>query len=179
MIDIEDIKLYTLEEVAPVLGVTKQTLFNYIRAGKLPAKKIGRVWKVTGEMLKQFIEEADSTPRKYNRKNATQKTEYVVMDGDLSPEEREAVIESFKDFQSWDKSLMPAQRDYLCNAGYYNNAIKGYMIAAAKFAKRLDPDNEADRVELTDGQIRTLLQAMRWTLDEKTKEEAEKIYNDF
>lgn len=99
MIDIEDIKLYTLDEVAPVLGVTKQTLFNYIRAGKLPAKKIGRVWKVTGEMLKQFIEEADSTPRK-NRKNTDPEKRrkevyelaeglYGIMNSQIRPKDKE------------------------------------------------------------------------------------------
>lgn len=51
-----DIKLFTLDEVADILKVTKRTLYNYIKAGKLPAVKIGKYWRVSEENLKAFIE---------------------------------------------------------------------------------------------------------------------------
>lgn len=62
MFDIQDLKLYTMQEVAPILGVTVRTLYNYIKAGKFPAKKIGGQWKITGDMLKEWVETADTEP---------------------------------------------------------------------------------------------------------------------
>ena len=50
-----DIKVFTLDEVADILKVTKRTLYNYIKAGKLPAVKIGKYWRVSEESLQAFI----------------------------------------------------------------------------------------------------------------------------
>ena len=54
-----DIKVYTLDEVADILKVTKQTLYNYIKAGTLHAVKMGKYWRVSEESLQAFI----SNPR--------------------------------------------------------------------------------------------------------------------
>ena len=62
MFDIQDLKLYTMKEVAPILGVTTRTLYTYIQAGKFPAKKIGGKWKITGDKLKEWVEAADTAP---------------------------------------------------------------------------------------------------------------------
>ena len=51
-----DIKVFTLDEVADILKVTKRTLYNYVKAGKLPAVKMGKSWRVSEENLKAFIE---------------------------------------------------------------------------------------------------------------------------
>lgn len=56
----EDIKVYTLEEVADILKVTKRSLYNYIQAGKLKAIKVGRYWRVSEESLKAFISNGTS-----------------------------------------------------------------------------------------------------------------------
>ncbi len=40
------IKVYTLNEVAEILKVTRRTLYNYIKEGKLQAVKIGKSWRV-------------------------------------------------------------------------------------------------------------------------------------
>lgn len=50
-----DIKVFTLDEVADILKVTKRTLYNYVKAGKLPAVKIGKYWRVSEESLQAFI----------------------------------------------------------------------------------------------------------------------------
>lgn len=52
----EEIKLYTLLEAQDILKVTRRTLYNYIKSGKLSAVKIGREWRITHESLKAFIE---------------------------------------------------------------------------------------------------------------------------
>lgn len=50
-----DLRLYSLEELSQLIGVTHRTAWNYVKAGKIKATKIGGVWKVTEENLKKFI----------------------------------------------------------------------------------------------------------------------------
>lgn len=54
MADIQN-KLYTLQEVADYLRVTRQTIYNYVTAKKLKAFKAGREYRVTEEELQAFI----------------------------------------------------------------------------------------------------------------------------
>ena len=55
-----EIRVYTLDEVADILKVTKRTLYNYIKAGTLHAVKMGKYWRVSEETLKDFI--SNGTP---------------------------------------------------------------------------------------------------------------------
>ena len=50
-----DIKVYTLDEVADIMQVTKRTLYNYIKAGTLKAVKVGKYWRVSEDNLQAFI----------------------------------------------------------------------------------------------------------------------------
>lgn len=50
-----ELKLYSLEDVSQIVGLTHRTIWNYVKAGKLPAVKIGGKWKVSEENLKKFI----------------------------------------------------------------------------------------------------------------------------
>ena len=52
---LEDIRLYTLTEIEPILGVTHRTLLTYIKDGRLKGIKVGGKWKVSEENLKKFI----------------------------------------------------------------------------------------------------------------------------
>ncbi len=52
----ENIKLYTLQEVANILMVTRQTIYNYKKSGKLKTHKIGRIYRVSAKDLQDFIE---------------------------------------------------------------------------------------------------------------------------
>ena len=49
------IKLYTLKELEPILGVSNKTLLRYANSGKLKCVKIGREWKISEENLQKFI----------------------------------------------------------------------------------------------------------------------------
>lgn len=49
------IKVYTLEEVAEILQLTRRTLYTYIKNGQLKAVKIGKYWRVSEETLQSFI----------------------------------------------------------------------------------------------------------------------------
>ena len=70
-----DIKVYTLDEVAEILKVTKRTLYNYVKAGKLPAVKMGKYRRVSEESLQAFISNGtpivDANKRPENQNKAT------------------------------------------------------------------------------------------------------------
>lgn len=52
---LEALKVYSLTEIEPILGVTHRTLLTYISTGKLKGVKIGGKWKVSEDNLKKFI----------------------------------------------------------------------------------------------------------------------------
>lgn len=49
-------KLYSLQEAAAVLKVTRQTMYNWIRAGRLTATKIGREYRLTEDQVLEIIQ---------------------------------------------------------------------------------------------------------------------------
>ena len=53
--ELDDLKVYSLTEIEPILGVTHRTLVTYIKDGKLKGVKIGGKWKISAENLKKFI----------------------------------------------------------------------------------------------------------------------------
>lgn len=54
----EEIRVYTPDEIAALLKVTRRTLYTYIKTGKLPAVKIGKEWRITKEALDRFLSPA-------------------------------------------------------------------------------------------------------------------------
>ena len=53
--ELESLKVYTLTEIEPILGVTHRTSLTYIKDGRLKGVKIGGKWKVSGDNLRKFI----------------------------------------------------------------------------------------------------------------------------
>lgn len=56
MASAKEIKVYTLDEIADILKVTRRTLYTYVKTGKLDAVKIGRYWRVKEDALNKFLE---------------------------------------------------------------------------------------------------------------------------
>ena len=52
---LDTLRLYTLTELEPILGVTHRTLQTYIKDGRLKGVKIGGKWKVSEETLRKFV----------------------------------------------------------------------------------------------------------------------------
>ena len=46
---------HTADETAAILGVTKRTLMNYTKTGKITGSKIGGKWVFTEQQIKDFI----------------------------------------------------------------------------------------------------------------------------
>ncbi len=82
-------------------------------------------------------------------------------------EEIEEAVRKHDELLKWALSLTEEQINYLCDGGWYNNAIRGYLIAAAKEAGQ------------TREQINDLLSGLRWAMSEKDKAAAEKVYLGF
>ena len=53
--ELEKLKVYTLTEIEPILGVTHRTLLTYVKTGRLKSVKIGGKWKVKEEDLKSLL----------------------------------------------------------------------------------------------------------------------------
>jgi excisionase family DNA binding protein len=47
--------IYTTEQVAKLLQLHHLTILKYIKAGKLKAVKLGRVYRITETSLNQFL----------------------------------------------------------------------------------------------------------------------------
>ena len=52
---LDEIRLYTLTEIEPILGVTHRTLLTYIKDGRLKGVKVGGKWKISEDNLRRFI----------------------------------------------------------------------------------------------------------------------------
>lgn len=48
-------KLYTPIETAKLLKVTRRTVYSYIKENKLKANKVGGIWKISQNDLKEFL----------------------------------------------------------------------------------------------------------------------------
>lgn len=55
MVQIENIKLYTVKELHQATGIAVETYRRWIREGRLPAKKVGKTWMITEETVRQFF----------------------------------------------------------------------------------------------------------------------------
>ena len=68
----KEIKVYSLEEVADILKITRRTLYTYVKEGKLHAVKIGKYWRVSEQDLQDFISKG-TTISEPNRRKANQR----------------------------------------------------------------------------------------------------------
>jgi len=56
-----EINIYTPEEIADILKLSRRTIYTYIKEGKLQAFKIGKRWRVSEEALKQIASTGTDT----------------------------------------------------------------------------------------------------------------------
>ena len=55
-IQIGDMKLYDVEEVAEMLYVGSPTIRRYLREGKLKGKKMAKRWYISEESIKEYFQ---------------------------------------------------------------------------------------------------------------------------
>jgi len=51
-------KLLTINEIIEILKVSKLTIYRYIKAGKLPAYKVGRDYRIKQSEFQKFLEKS-------------------------------------------------------------------------------------------------------------------------
>ena len=56
-IDMEELRIYTVKEVADLLKVSKMTISRYIQSGKLKSSKLGRMYRIADDDLRIFLED--------------------------------------------------------------------------------------------------------------------------
>ena len=54
-----EVKLYTLEETAELLGVTKQTITKYLKEGRIVSTTIGGKKYLSEENIRTFLQTAE------------------------------------------------------------------------------------------------------------------------
>ena len=54
-VSLGNLTLYSVDELAEKLGVTKVTIRAYLREGKLIGKKVGGNWYISEDSLKQYF----------------------------------------------------------------------------------------------------------------------------
>ena len=50
-----EFKIYNTDQVAKLLGVSRMTVIRYIRKGKLKSFRVGRLIRVTSDMIDEYI----------------------------------------------------------------------------------------------------------------------------
>jgi len=54
-IKLEDITVYNVKELSELIGISQMTIREYIKQGKLRAKKVANEWRITGDALRDFL----------------------------------------------------------------------------------------------------------------------------
>jgi excisionase family DNA binding protein len=67
--------LMTGNELALILGITKRSIYSYVKAGRLNGIKAGREWLFSKEHLENFMEEEKKRALNKRNKKRTQKEE--------------------------------------------------------------------------------------------------------
>lgn len=58
-IQVGDLKLYDVEELAEMLHIQERTIRKILRDGTLKARKMARKWYVSEESLKEYFSQAE------------------------------------------------------------------------------------------------------------------------
>jgi len=64
-------ELITLQEAAAYAGLTHDTLLNYVRRGRMRARKMGWMWVTTRAAVDAYLQSRDleSIPKKYRNRS--------------------------------------------------------------------------------------------------------------
>lgn len=57
----ESVKLLRLSEAAELLSISKSTIWRMVKAGTIPAARIGRQWRIKPADLQAYITAAQAT----------------------------------------------------------------------------------------------------------------------
>jgi len=56
-------KVYSVRQVADMLGVTVMTIYKWLWTGELKGYRLGKLWRISEEDLKKFLEQRRETKK--------------------------------------------------------------------------------------------------------------------
>lgn len=65
---IGNLTLYSVDDLHEMLGISKLTIRNYLREGKIRARKLGVSWYVTEEAIREYFDEPQPAPEPKRKK---------------------------------------------------------------------------------------------------------------
>lgn len=74
---IGSLTLYSVDDLHELLGISKMTLRQYLREGRLKGRKLGVQWFVTEDAIRDYFDQGDENAERH-KKNATAAQEKVI-----------------------------------------------------------------------------------------------------
>ena len=65
----DQIRWLSVEEIAEHLGVSKDTIYKWLEKDKIPAHKVGRLWKFQIAEIDEWVRRVNYRDRQYMLKN--------------------------------------------------------------------------------------------------------------
>jgi ParB-like chromosome segregation protein Spo0J len=123
-------------------------------------------WSMAARHIRMWVSEEHSSQMAAKSENNETVTHDVFISNDdyielPSDDEIKASAQKNKELTEWAQSLSQEQINFLCDSGFYNRAIKGYLIAAAENA------------DLSNEQLNALQNGLSIALDDYNKAAAE------
>ena len=126
-------------------------------------------WSMAARHIRMWVsEEHSSQMAAKSENNETVPHDVFISNDDYielpSDDEIKASAQKNKELTEWAQSLTQEQINFLCDSGFYNRAIKGYLIAAAENA------------EISHDKLIDLQNGLSFALDTYNKKNAEELY---
>ena len=65
-----DERWLSVEEIALHMGVSKETVYRWLERGKIPAHRIGKLWKFKASEVDQWVTQGGATEPPISRKDS-------------------------------------------------------------------------------------------------------------
>jgi len=84
-------EVLTPEQAADYLQLNRETIYRYIRDGKIVASKLGRAYRIPRASLDLLLYSTQTTPGIGLRRYTNEQVEGFIADDQLTPEQQEVI----------------------------------------------------------------------------------------
>ncbi len=85
-------RYYTPEQIAELLTIQRQTVYAWLRSGKLSGVKLGKIWRVAEVQLQGYLTQKKSSSAHNHNPAAPPHTLTATQIRALPPEERKRIV---------------------------------------------------------------------------------------